>query len=256
MQRRAVAATLVSAILFVSLLSSSYLVASSLKEKMVYEEYLNAEIALDTDRLMHTASAAYRLLYGEQSFLSNHSISCSSGLSSIPRMDLNEGGENFSLEEYIVPFMGYSDQQEGIFGTFSGTSTDGTNFIVQYHFSSFTNNGLVKIERQGRYFLHLDFRIGEASNFCLVSSRIIDKVISSLRGVCNKTIVSKAVSFLSFEIKTEALLHGFDSALHYKFLDGKGCGYLEYTLTIIQNEIDGPFGTFSSSVYRSNILPL
>lgn len=256
MQRRAVAATLVSAILFVSLLSSSYIVASSLKDKMVYEEYLNAESALDTDRLIHTASAAYSLLYGEQSFLSNHTISCSSGISSIPKIELNEEGENFSLEEYIVPYIGDSNQVEGIFGTFSGTQNDGTNFIVQYNFSSSSNNGLVKIERQGRYFLHLGFRISEASSFCLDSSHIFDEAISSLKGICNKTIVSDVISFLSSEIEIEALLHGFSSSLYYKFLDGKGCGYLEYTLTIIQNGIDGPFGTFSSSLYHSNMIQL
>jgi hypothetical protein len=255
MQRKAVAASIVSALIFSSLLLSAYTLNEAFRERFRFSEYSDMENKLYVQEEILSAATAFKLLGMEQEFLESNSLECNSSFA-LPIFPTSVSRDNLSLRGYIYPSSISYYGGNNLFGDFSGNKEGVTNFNVYYSFSSSAINGLVTMIKKDNYTLHLDFSIENARSICITSSSIFKKSILSVAKFCNQTLISIAASAASSEIGLLALLNGFTSSVHYIFVKKGSCGYLVYTIKIIQNEINGPYGQFTASVYHSEILEL
>jgi hypothetical protein len=256
MQRVGVAATVVSALIFVSLLSSAYLMTEALRDRVLFLLYADSESMLNIHAKLKTASSAYILLYEEQRYISQNILKCDSGPSQLPIFSLNYKKDNETLYEYIKQSSMQNVNTESYFGSFSGAKEDETNFEVNYAYSSLGYGNTVSIRREGYYTLHLGFRLERASTLCMNSSLLFERTISSIGDLCNETAIYTTANMLKSKIRLDALLSGFDSSLSYSFTKAGKCGYILYTIIITQNNIKGPAGEFSASVSHSGLVVL
>jgi hypothetical protein len=255
MQRKAVAASIVSALIFSSLLISAYTLNEAFRERFRFLEYSDMENRLYIQEEILSVATGFKLLGMEQEFLESNSLECNS-TSALPVFSTSVSGYNLSLRGYISSSLTNYYRGNNLLGDFSGNKEGVTNFNVYYSFSSSAMNGVVTVVKKDNYTLHLDFRIENARSICITSSSIFKKSILSVAKFCNQTLISVAASAASSETGLLALLNGFTSSVHYIFVKKGGCGYVDYAVKIIQNEINGPYGQFTASAYHSEILEL
>jgi len=78
MQRKAVAASIVSALIFSSLLLSAYTLNEAFRERFRFSEYSDMENKLYIQEEILSAATAFKLLGMEQEFLESNSLECNS----------------------------------------------------------------------------------------------------------------------------------------------------------------------------------
>lgn len=256
-KRSSIAASIVSVLIFSSIVLSNFLIIQAYREKLRFSEYTYSENELIQNMKMLSESQAYNLLYYYEVFFSTTNIACNESPTLLIPSYTSELKNNNS---YLFVKMSITQEKNNTqirsLSPFSGTTSEGLNFEASYRFRGEALNNLIFLKRSGSYYLHLDFKIYEAQKICVSALSALEEAVYSWSSSCNPSLLSLVISDVSSEIGIKAFLSGFLSSVSYEFIPGGKCGLVKISVSIVQTYITGPVGYFSGSVSQSETIDL
>jgi hypothetical protein len=268
--RRAVAATLVSVIVFTSLLFAN---AALYAAGNTYRS--TAVLSASQQRESNFASlliglSAYSALADAQSYLQGHPFDCSEPQSSyLDSLVGSEsvGGANQGIEYSVDASWGYAPGFEGLgFGDddglsgapsmirpFSGYSGGALNLVVVTTIDETELGGLPAYSVGATESVHIPVSLDTTVSLCTSALSAARESLSSLPS-CNTSSVDEALGLLRSENPGLDSVEMGASAQRSATLDGAGRCDIQYWVTITEEGIEGVTGTFDWTVLGSGSL--
>jgi hypothetical protein len=266
--RRAVAATLVSVIVFTSLLFANaalYAAGSTYLSSAVLSASQQRESNYAT--LLFGLSAYSALAYA-QGYLQNHSFDCSTPESSyLDSLGGSEsvGGANQGIEYSVDASWGYAPgsgeigvrdgpaASQSMIQPFAGYSGGALNLEVVTNINETLLGGLPAYGVGGTEDVHLPILLDATVSLCTSALSELRESLSSLPS-CNASSVNEALALLRFENPDLDSVEMGASAQQSPALDGAGRCVVQYWVTITEEGIQGVSGTFDWTALGSGSL--
>jgi len=247
--RRAVAASIASAVLFSSLILSNFIIFSGAAQGFRYDS-LAAEEETYFDRALVVRSlAVLDLLDGAQALISSNRFVCSSAAVAISlflateRVDLASGGLSAASAISLAADATISDNLTTL-RPFAGSVRGWTNMMTTSSVRGESPDGTVIYDKTEVHLLSLPLRLDALTADCLDAQSKLSSALSALgTNLCNSTILSEAVSSVSDAVSLSGNPDGFSVTIAYGIVSTKPCE-VEFAVSARQSDIPGPAGTF------------
>jgi hypothetical protein len=246
-----------AAIIFSSILISNFTLVSGEQQRFRLIS-LSAEERDMADRAsVLTSGAVVSLLDSAQEGIAYRPFDCPSAAQEVDSMlplKARLGGPGMSAVARLVPGPTgrVPDPIQGV-QPFNGTSDDSLNFEAVISVSGASPDSSVTLARNESHVVSIPVRLSALTATCLGA---FGMVLSSLRGlggrICDTTLVGLLMAILSAEVSNLASASGLSALLSY-WIAPAGCN-VGFTVTVWQDQIQGPAGPFRFTVFESGSL--
>jgi hypothetical protein len=264
--RRAVAATLVSVIVFTSLLFANaalYSAGGTYLSSAVLSAAQQREVEYAS---LLTGVSSYSSLAAAQSYLQSHPLDCSSPEASYTSSMAGSGtvaGTNQGIEYSVRSSWSYAAVPAGstlgagaegasMVGPFSGGSAGALNLVVDTSINESELGGFPTYQEDASALVHLPVPLEDAVALCTSSLSALGRSLSSLAS-CNSTGVNHAIDLLRSENPGLGAAAVGASAEREATL-GQGRCLVQYWVSVSEDGVEGVAGTFDWSLFGSGSL--
>ena len=259
-KRRAVGATLVSVILFSSLILSNAAILASAQEKASAASLADGESSLSAGAVTLQGVAGLELLASAQTALSSRAFQCVNATGEAHRAvgGLSASVASDGTSSTAVASLGAGDSRPdnlSLLRGFDGGLPGRFDVAVKTMVNGSYPGGRVTYSKDEVHVLNLPFDPSTAGSFCLAA---LGELASSLgflsAGTCNASQIAAAVSGAEARIRAAAGPLGLKAYVTYAIDGGASC-FVTVDVRVAQGGIAGPDGPFIWTVEEAERLP-
>ncbi len=257
--RRAVAASIASAVIFSSILLSNYILYSGAQQNFWLVSVATEERASYDQSFLVKSVAVLDLLDGAQELLSSGSFACSNASATAYRMvsaeEVKIGWDGFRAGARLTagPDATHADNLTAL-RPFSGSAAGWMNFEAMVYVEGGSADGMVNFSKGEGHLLNLPLRLQALTETCLSATTQISSALRAIGSMlCNASVLASTMESLGRPLEASAASAGFSISITYGVVSTQTC-QVEYRVQVAQDSISGPEGSFTFSAAESGSL--
>lgn len=258
--RRAVGATIVSIVLFTSLLVSSAVILASAEDKASASSLVDGEGTLYDNAVVMRGVVVLELLAKAQAALSSEVFACANatGEAHGAVRGLSASAANGVVSAMAVASAG--DQGPGpdnlsLLKQFDGGLAGRFNVLVRTAVDGSYPGGRVAYAKSEYHVVSLPFDPSKAGSFCLNSlAELAASAELASAGTCNATVVEAVLGEAAARAEAAAASSGLHAYVAYSVGGGAACS-VTIMVRVSQDGVIGPNGPFNWSVEEEERVP-
>lgn len=246
-KRRGIAATAASAVFFSAILIANFALVSSSQDRLTLYKQAGVEDSLFDQSIATAASAEAQLLFRVQSAIGSMVMACGSAEDTVAGLISGTA---------VVQTAGNVTVKVSSDGSDAGSSYDDLSLSPFDGYAAGDINVPLSVNASGSFHwvqlstdyvvpAHLPAHISSVASDCLGAVNMIEAALSksTLHG-CNSTAIGSLMSRAEGQSFSASARDGFAFGLSYYLANSDPC-VVRFTVTIEQNDINGPGGPFS-----------
>jgi hypothetical protein len=257
---RAVGATLVSAVLFSSLIVSNAALLASSEDRSSAASLSDGESTLYSNAIVLQGVGGLELLAKAQAVLSSRAFDCPNATGeahgAVGGLSFLAAGGGVSSTAVALPDDdGPEPDNLSILRQFDGGFKGHFNMLVRTVQNGSYPGGRVTYSKTEYHVLNLPFDPTAAASFCLAALEEVTSGLGPLlAGACNASEIAAAVDGIRTMVEAAAASEGLRSYVTYVMGGGAPCS-VTVAVRVAQQGIMGPDGPFTWSVAEEERLP-
>lgn len=249
-KRRGIGATAASAVFFSAILISNFALVSSSQDRLTMYSQAGAENSLFDQSMATAASAEAQDLFLVQSAIGSTVMGCGSAEATVAGLVSGVAVVKTAGNVTVKVSSGNTDAGSSYddlsLSPFDGYASGDINVPISVSASGSSQD--VQLSTDYVVHAHLPAHLSSAAGDCLVAVDTIKAALSkSTLHDCNSTAIGPLMSRAEGQSVSASTRDGFVFGLSYYLTSSDPC-VVRFTVTIEQNEINGPGGPFSISL--------
>jgi hypothetical protein len=257
--RKAVAASLASALIFSSLIVSNFAIYSGAAENFRLVSLSTEERAYEAQATLIAGLSMLDLIDGAQQLLSSGHFGCSNATESVAQaigsevVRLDEGGLHSYATLSLAPDEDAADPF-ALLNRFNGSLRGMTDVEAAVLVQGTAPDGSVRYYDPAQHLLNLPLRLRSLTEHCVDAEAELSAALTGLGDrMCNSTALAELAPQVVAAVSESASADGFALSVSYFISSAQPCR-LSYWIMAQQQSVRGPEGAFAFTEEESGYL--